>query len=243
MDLIDFIYASNQCSTIEELNKKFLDYLAGLGFDRFVMSDMSHDSTAAKENNHGIIMNYPQEWMSHYVENHYLEDDPIYQMALVARKPFTWQEVMTTTKVSKKAKKVMNEAKEFKLYNGVALTLHQPLGAMVGMGFSGSEKGARTDQNALSLINAAAHQFFIAYADLAEFKNVNLKEEIHLTRREKEVLMWVARGKTRSDIADLFSTTESTIKRHCETAFKKLQVTNATMAVAKALRMGIIKPF
>ncbi|MGZ9096817.1 MAG: helix-turn-helix transcriptional regulator [Micavibrio sp.] len=243
MDLIEFIHASNRCSTTKELTEKFLSFLTNFGVDRFIMSEISHDSTTEKEKNHGIIANYPQEWMDHYVANHYVEHDPVYQAALTARKPFTWQQVLTSPDLTKNAKRVMNEARESKLYDGVALTIHQPLGAMMGMGFSGSEKGVRTDKDALSMINAAANQFFIAYSDLAEFAPALNADKVGLSGREREVLIWIARGRTKSDIASILAISESAVKRYCETGFRKLGVQNATLAVAKALRMGIIKPF
>lgn len=242
MDLIEFIHKSNAARDTEELTQLFLKFLRLYGMDRFVMAEMSHDTTDQKEQHFGLLVNYPSEWLSHYVANHYIDHDPVYQTALTARRPFTWEEVQQGRNVTKKAIQVMEEARDNKLYSGVGLSIHQPLGRIIGMGFAGSEKGVRTDKDALSIINAAANQFFIVYADLTKYDSLeDLK--VDLTNRECEVLLWMARGKTKTDISDILSIGESTVKRHCESIFRKLDVNNSQLAIAKALRMGIIKPF
>ena len=63
---------------------------------------------------------------------------------------------------------------------------------------------------------------------------------IHLTKREREVLTWVRRGKTSSEIAVILDVAERTVNFHCDQAMKRLDVTNRTQAVAKAITEGLI---
>jgi DNA-binding NarL/FixJ family response regulator len=64
--------------------------------------------------------------------------------------------------------------------------------------------------------------------------------DIHLTGREREVLTWVGRGKTSSEIAIILGLRERTVNFHCDQAMKRLDVTNRTQAVAKAIAQGLI---
>ena len=64
--------------------------------------------------------------------------------------------------------------------------------------------------------------------------------QFHLTRREKEVLTWVGRGKTSSEIAIILGLSERTVNFHCDQAMKRLDVINRTQAVAKAIAQGLI---
>jgi DNA-binding NarL/FixJ family response regulator len=66
------------------------------------------------------------------------------------------------------------------------------------------------------------------------------QSEYHLTEREREVLTWVGRGKTSSEIATILGLRERTVNFHCEQAMKRLDVTNRTQAVAKAVAEGLI---
>jgi DNA-binding CsgD family transcriptional regulator len=61
-----------------------------------------------------------------------------------------------------------------------------------------------------------------------------------LTDGEKEVLTWVARGKTSAETAIILGLKERTINFHCDNAMKRLDVINRTQAVAKAVAEGII---
>ena len=61
-----------------------------------------------------------------------------------------------------------------------------------------------------------------------------------LTVREKDVLTWVARGKTSAEIAIILGLSERTINFHCDKVMRRLDVANRTQAVAKAVAEGII---
>ena len=54
-----------------------------------------------------------------------------------------------------------------------------------------------------------------------------------LTSREREVLAWVAQGKTNREIARILWITPSTVRKHLENTYRKLGVTNRVAAVAR----------
>jgi DNA-binding CsgD family transcriptional regulator len=56
-----------------------------------------------------------------------------------------------------------------------------------------------------------------------------------LTKREAEVLAWVARGKTNEDTATILGARPATIAKHLEHIFRKLGVETRTAAAARAL--------
>ena len=64
--------------------------------------------------------------------------------------------------------------------------------------------------------------------------------DYRLTDREREVLTWVGRGKTSSEIAIILGLRERTVNFHCDQAMKRLDVTNRTQAVATAIAHGLI---
>jgi DNA-binding NarL/FixJ family response regulator len=69
---------------------------------------------------------------------------------------------------------------------------------------------------------------------------VGPEPHVHLTPREKEVLTWVGRGKTSAEIAIIMGLSERTVNFHCDQAMRRLDVTNRTQAVAKAIAGGLI---
>lgn len=57
-----------------------------------------------------------------------------------------------------------------------------------------------------------------------------LISEQGLTSREREILRWVARGKTNPEIGSILDISEFTVKNHLQRLFKKLNVTNRAQA-------------
>lgn len=55
---------------------------------------------------------------------------------------------------------------------------------------------------------------------------------LELTAREREVMTWVARGKTNPQIAELLWVAPSTVRKHLENIYAKLGVNTRTAAVA-----------
>ena len=60
-----------------------------------------------------------------------------------------------------------------------------------------------------------------------------------LTRREAEVLLWMARGKTNREIAVILACKTATVSKHTERIFSKLGVETRTAAALIASEAGI----
>jgi len=70
-------------------------------------------------------------------------------------------------------------------------------------------------------------------------------ENLGLTPREAEVLLWVAQGKSNADIAIITGTSEKTVKNHMTHIFEKLGVEGRNAATVRALEVlttPVLKP-
>ena len=63
-----------------------------------------------------------------------------------------------------------------------------------------------------------------------------LRAKLTLTQREAGVLLWVARGKSNRDIAEILTLSPRTVNKHLEQIYAKLGVENRTSAAALAMR-------
>jgi DNA-binding response OmpR family regulator/DNA-binding CsgD family transcriptional regulator len=63
-----------------------------------------------------------------------------------------------------------------------------------------------------------------------------LKQKLAVTEREAEVLLWIARGKSNRDIAEILELSPRTVNKHLEQIYAKLGVENRTSAAALAVR-------
>ncbi|MEL6852018.1 MAG: LuxR C-terminal-related transcriptional regulator, partial [Bacteroidota bacterium] len=66
------------------------------------------------------------------------------------------------------------------------------------------------------------------------------QEEIHLTRREKQVLKMIVKGMTNKEIADQLEKSVRTIETHRFNLMKKLRVKNLAELSLKVKDMGYL---
>ena len=64
----------------------------------------------------------------------------------------------------------------------------------------------------------------------------------HLTAREREVLLEVARGRTNTEIAQLFSLSEATVKTHIGRILAKTGLRDRVALVVLGYETGLVKP-
>ena len=75
----------------------------------------------------------------------------------------------------------------------------------------------------------------LAEAELGNDEQV-IKSKLPLTQREAEVLLWIARGKSNRDVAEILTLSPRTVNKHLEQIYAKLGVENRTSAATLALR-------
>ena len=64
-----------------------------------------------------------------------------------------------------------------------------------------------------------------------------LEAALPVTKREAEVLLWVAQGKTNKEIGEILSLSPRTVNKHLEQSFRKLQVDNRSAATSIAIQV------
>jgi len=63
---------------------------------------------------------------------------------------------------------------------------------------------------------------------------------LQLSRRERQILNYVAQGYLNKQIADILSISEQTIKNHVTSILRKLNASGRTQAVINAIKLGLI---
>ncbi|MBY5700278.1 helix-turn-helix domain-containing protein [Rhizobium leguminosarum] len=64
---------------------------------------------------------------------------------------------------------------------------------------------------------------------------------LSLSPREKECLLWIAKGKTSWETAVIMGISENTVAFHVKNCLRKLDVRTRTAAVATATRFGLLE--
>ncbi len=67
-----------------------------------------------------------------------------------------------------------------------------------------------------------------------------VRERLGITRRELEILEYVARGLSNREIGEALFVSENTVKTHCSRAFDKLGARRRTEAVQRSKELGLL---
>lgn len=63
-----------------------------------------------------------------------------------------------------------------------------------------------------------------------------------LSQRQKEILTWVALGKSNSVIASILGISRNTVDTHLRRVFERLDTTDRTVAAIRGIEAGLISP-
>lgn len=236
-----FIEDTNAASNSREVFSSFEKIMRDFGYDRICYSLITDHPSLGLNAGHGVMRNYPDDWMKHYVAKGYVEADPVPQFCFVTNRPFTWRHVTQMPCLNETQLKVMNEAEEAKLLSGIAVPIHGIQGELSGVGLASSSGGIDVDTNLLHLIRTIVLQFHLAYTEKEATENCKFTTN-PLTKRETEILSWAAEGKSDMDISEILGISYPTVRFHLNNAYKKLGANERVFAVTKAIRHGLILP-
>ncbi|MEJ2687195.1 MAG: autoinducer binding domain-containing protein [Gammaproteobacteria bacterium] len=239
MRLEEFIELSNRAGCVDELFELFRRAVETIGIDQIVFSLMTDHAALNKRAGHGILVNYPEDWMSYYTEQGYETLDPVRHYMFAAAGPFEWRTLISNPALTNKQKTFFNQAADAGLRTGFGIPLLGPRGALAGFGLASSAPDLDLDRNALSYINLLAQQFYQVYLTLEGPPRMD--DPVYMTEREKEILKWSANGKTRGEIGAVLNISENTVDYHLRNVYRKLDTNNITVAVLNALRNGLIQ--
>jgi DNA-binding CsgD family transcriptional regulator len=240
MRISDFIEASNAARTPEDLFQAFGGAVKSYGYDRYMYSMITNDPLCRWRNVPSTIQNYPEHWMSFYIEKGYMAIDPLKQIAYRARRPVLWDDVPKLIELTQEQKNCLEQGTESGLYNGIGIPFHGPYGEVAGLGLASSERNIELTPAIVSTLGLIASQFHAAHIGMV------LGELAHspdcLTPREKEVLHWCALGKSNWTIGEILDVSEHAVKFHVANCIAKLGADSRITAVLKAIRLGLIHP-
>ncbi|AJD43935.1 LuxR family transcriptional regulator protein (plasmid) [Rhizobium gallicum bv. gallicum R602sp] len=186
----------------------------------------------------GVMLNYPEEWQKRYFEMGYAFIDPIIKKSRKRTGAFPWSEVYNDESTTEIERRFFDEAATFGLRSGLSVPLHGPDGSFAVMSFAQSWDRQFQKQTTPYLELAALH--FHQRVD-NWLKSSRIESAPSLSIREKECMLWVARGKSSWDIGTILGISKNTVNFHMKNVMRKLDAASRTVAALKAVEFGIIE--
>jgi len=186
-----------------------------------------------------LLSGWPPEWFSRYVARDYVHCDPIIARTRESDSPFTWDEACTGRELTRQARRVMDEATEFRMMNGFTVPIHSVngLAAVVTFGAETIELGEK-DRGALHMIAIYAHN---RLRELLPASGANPGKGAGLSSRELDCVQWCAEGKTNWEISVILGLREKTIEAYVRSACAKIGAVNRSHLVAESFRRRLIQ--
>ncbi|MER9363211.1 LuxR family transcriptional regulator [Mesorhizobium sp. M0500] len=186
----------------------------------------------------GVMLNYPDEWQERYFEMSYDKIDPIFKTSRNRAGAFRWSEVYNDASTTEDERRVFDEAATFGLRSGISVPLHGPDGNFAIMSFA--QLRDREFQNrTVTYLELAALHFHLR---VAKFVNSSGSEEApDLSLRERECILWTARGKSSWEIGKILGISVNTVNFHIKNVMRKMDTASRTVAAIKAVKFGVIE--
>lgn len=241
-DFEEYVETANTANSEEALFKVYLAAVAKHGLDRamFCIATHHHDLDIAP--GIGIIHNYPSDRMSHYFANSFDKIDPVAVYGLTQDTCYKWDVIPARMTLQKRQMDCLNLGQEAGLYNGVCTPLRGPRNQLAGLSLASSQKRDGFDGNT-DLVTAYSNHFYIAWKRCRERHGGAQSIPVPiLTEIERDVLSWIARGKTDDEIGLILTSSPHTVDFHIRKIFRKLGVSNRILAVTTAMAYGLINP-
>lgn len=186
--------------------------------------------------NRKVMLNYPHEWQKRYFEMGYDTVDPIIKTSRKRAGAFRWSELYKDASTTEDERRVFDEAATFGLRSGLSVPLHGPNGSFAIMSFA---RDREFQNRTVTYLQLAALHFHLRAATLVNSSGI---EEIpDLSPREKECILWTARGKSSWEIGKILGISVNTANFHVKNAMQKLDTGSRTAAAIKAMYLGIIE--
>jgi LuxR family quorum sensing-dependent transcriptional regulator len=173
---------------------------------------------------------WPAEWFKIYHEGRYVQADPVIRHLRRSVKPFEWSDARYDPETEPRAAALMQLRADFGFGRAFVVPIPGPAGSAAGVSMSGSNPELTAQGR------PAIHLIALSAFDRAASLRVAPRPSPFLTAREREVLTWVAAGKSAWEIGEILNIAKRTVDEHAQTATRKLGAATRTQAVALAIR-------
>lgn len=187
---------------------------------------------------------WPKLWPENYMKNRYVVIDPTLRYLSMAHRAYRWKEAVeafASDPYRKRMDRMMRDAETYGLVDGYVFPVHGQAGVLGALIIAGPSLALTPVEEAL--FEALAKVLFWQAAE-ARGEPLALRKQVlsrtTLTRRELEVLYFLADGLTSVEIGRNLEISSHTVDWYTNGIQDKLGARNRQHTVALALRCGLI---
>ncbi len=237
-DTLAYLDSVANASDLAEVWNMLCDKLARFGFDRLIYgyNRFGTETSFGPWQDALILSNLEESYLKTFIEGEYYLHAPLTQWAIHNTGARSWDYLDEAYKALDPCQR---KVVDWNMANGLTAGYSISFPHASPRTRAALSMGARAglSQQAVNAIWARHGQEIQVIANMTHLKIIslpNLNERARLSRRQQEVLNWVAEGKTNQDIATILGVTPATVEKHLRLVREKLNVDTTAQAVLKA---------
>jgi DNA-binding CsgD family transcriptional regulator len=235
--------ADAYCSEIEraespeDLHAAIAAIARDLGFDHFALT---HHVDVRRPPRSAIrLHNYPDRWVEFFDHNRLGVSDPVHRASHVTSLGFIWDDLPRLIAMTPGDQRILALAREQGLGEGFTVPAHVPGEARGSCSFA-SRTGRPFPRTILPLAQLAGAFAFEGARRMWRAGELGPEPHPVLTDRQRDCLIWVARGKSDWEISRIIGVSQETVVRHIKQARERYGVDKRTSLLIRTLFDGTI---
>ena len=214
-----------------------MEYVRGTDIERVVYHHLppmgAPDGDAIDVAAYGV----PHDLVRRYVDERLYRENPMLQHALRSIEPFYFDEVPLTDDISATQRLFVDVIRLLGFDRGLGIQVFGPHGrnGYCGLGFRAGV--TRLEPEEVRSLQWTAQLAHLRYCSLLAPEQGPPPQ---LSKREREVLTWVARGKSNASIGEILGISTHTVDAHLRRIYLKLGVFDRVSAALRGIGVGLI---
>ena len=181
---------------------------------------------------------YAPEIVARYLDPAMFESDPVPDYVMRVGRTMTWRQAIAAQSLTAEQRAFVDTSVAAGLIEGVAVPLFGPNGRDSYSSFAFGREMSTDDAEVVTRVIEIA-QF--QHRKVCWLIERDYKPHVAISKREQEVLYWMARGKSNGDVATILGIAPGTVDTFVRRLYAKLDVNDRISAVIEAMSRGLVK--
>jgi LuxR family quorum-sensing system transcriptional regulator CciR len=185
------------------------------------------------------LHNYPDEWVAYHDEHSLGPSDPVHRASHVTSVGFVWSAIPDMITMTPRDHEILARGGAKGIGNGFTVPANVP-GETHGSCSFANPRGSKVPEEHLPLAQLVGAFAFEAARGLWRTRAQPADALPKPTERQRECILWAARGKTDWEISQILGIQHETVVRHLKMARERYGVAKRTLLAVHALFDGSI---
>ena len=221
----------------DELGRVLRAITLDLGFQYFAVTH--HVDVLAAGQRAIRLHNYPAQWADYYDAQALGVSDPVHRASHVTSVGFRWSQMPRMIPLTAHDRRILALGREQGIGDGFTVPANVPGEAHGSCSFA-SEADRPIQEAMLPIAQLAGAFAFEAARRLWSGRGKRDEQAPQLTDRQRDCVLWVARGKGDWEIARILGVSEETVARHIKQACERYGVNKRTLLAIRTLFDGTL---